>query len=345
MLAVGGVLISHYLPEDAPFQFLPWGPLGVQLFFVISGFLITGILLDLRPDAGSPGLGDALRIFYIRRFLRIFPPYYLLLLVYLVAGIGFPHGAAWACPLYVFNFLALFVNDPFNYLGHLWTLCVEEQFYLVWPFVVLVVPRGQLCRVALLLVIAAPLFRMLLEGIGLPYPAIRNLPLSQFDALAGGALLAMLRNGFGIPGTTAIWEKWRMTVAIAGGLFYLAALKWPFNPMHAMTGATGSALLMMAIVDWAAYGRNGVARHLLMLRPFVYIGKISYGIYLYQFVSLFVVYKLQHLLRHPALMNHAYGFGAVWGVVTLVVAIGSWHLFEQPVLRFKRYFPYHPGVS
>lgn len=340
-LAVGGVLVNHYIPESSPVQFLPWGSLGVQLFFVISGFLITGILLDMRPGGEPAPLRHALRIFYMRRFLRIFPPYYALLLVYVAAKVGFPHGAAWACPLYVFNFLALAVHEPFLYLDHLWTLCIEEQFYLVWPLVVLALPARHLVPLAGLLAFAAPVFRLILEVRGVPCNAIRNLPLSQFDALAGGALLAMLRwQGSHLCGL-ADWKKWRRWSAAAGFLFYVGSLKWPFAPAQQMLAATGSAIFMAALVDWTAHDAKGFAKKLLSFRPLVYVGKISYGIYLYQFVSLFLVYKVQSLLGHPRLMNHWAGFAIVWTMLTLLVSMASWHLFERPVLKLKRRFPYH----
>ena len=339
--AVGGVLVNHYLPEDSCIQFLPWGSLGVQLFFVISGFLITGVLLDMRPGGEPAPLRHALRIFYMRRFLRIFPPYYALLLVYVAAKVSFSHGAAWACPLYVFNFLTVFVHEPFLYLGHLWTLCIEEQFYLVWPLVVLALPRRWIIPVAALLVIAAPVFRSILEIRGVPYLAIRNLPLSQFDALAGGALLAMARWDASCRPGLVVWEKCRPWIALAGFVLYLLCLKGPVSQTVQMLGATASALFMAALVDWAAHGAKGIAGNMLAFRPLVYIGKISYGIYLYQFASLFLLYKLQHLLGHPRLMNNWAGFALVWTAITILISMVSWHLFERPILQLKRRFPYH----
>jgi len=338
--AVGAVLVNHYVPEDLWFQFLPWGSLGVQLFFVLSGFLITGILLDMRPGGEPAPLRHALSIFYMRRFLRIFPPYYALLFVYMIAKVSFPHGAAWACPLYLFNFLALFFQEPFPYLDHLWTLCIEEQFYLVWPLVVLAVPRRWLIPLAALLAVSAPVFRLILEVQDLPYTAIRNLPLSQFDALAGGALLAMARWNKNSSAGLAVWKKWRFMFAVGGLLFYLASLKWPIAPAQQMLAATGSAVFMAALVDWAAHGGNGIARTILSFQPLVYLGKISYGLYLYQFVSLFLLYKLQHLIGHPRLMNHWAGFALCWTATTLLISMASWHLFERPVLKLKRRFRY-----
>jgi peptidoglycan/LPS O-acetylase OafA/YrhL len=328
-LAVMGVLVDHYLPHELWFQsLLQWGQLGVQLFFVISGFLITRILLDMRPDGTRPGLRQALKVFYLRRALRIFPPYYALLLVYVLIGVKFQHGAAWACPLYVFNFLGLFTNDPFEFLGHFWSLCVEEQFYLAWPLVVLALPRPWIAPVAA----------------DVPYNALRSLPLSQFDFLGCGALLAILRwRESTLPGL-AFWEKWRLWIGLAGLIIHVILLKWPQTPTQSMFNASGAAVMMTALVDWAAHGTKSKAQSLLMLPPLVYVGKISYGIYLYQFLTLFLLYKVQSLLGHPAFLNGPLGFAGLWAALTLLVAMASWHFFERPLLKLKRFFPYRGGL-
>ena len=343
-LAVGGVLVAHYLPPEWWFQLvLDWGQLGVQLFFVISGFLITGILLNMRPDGTRPSLRQALKVFYLRRTLRIFPPYYALLLVYFVIGVKFPHGAAWACPLYVFNFLGLFTADPFEFLGHFWSLCVEEQFYMAWPLVVLALPRLWIAPVAACLVVIAPVFRAVLLNAEVPYNALRSLPLSQFDFLGCGALLAILRSRDSVLPGLAFWERWRLWIGLAGLVIHVILLKWPQTPTQSMFNATGAAVMMTALVDWAAHGRKSKAQSLLMLPPLVYVGKISYGIYLYQVLTLFLVYKVQSLLGHPAFLNGPWGFAGLWAAFTLIVAMASWHCFERPLLKLKRFFPYRSG--
>src|SRR6188474_573227 len=138
-LAVTAVAVSHWTP-DFLVGIVPWGT-GVQLFFVLSGFLITGILLRSRPtDHGVP-LSNALRVFYARRFLRIFPLYYGVLVLCLLLGAGTIY-QTWPWHFsYVTNFYYWRyghgdeVSDPFL---HFWSLSVEEQFYLMWPLIVLV---------------------------------------------------------------------------------------------------------------------------------------------------------------------------------------------------------------
>ncbi len=142
--AVTAVLIRHFWPELQPG--LDLGARGVHLFFVLSGFLITGILLRSRAlveDSGR-GTGLAIRRFYIRRFLRIFPIYYLVLAV--TWALGFPDvrsGIVWHLA-YGSNILFAIENQWPPTTAHLWSLSVEEQFYLIWPLLMLLVPRRHL---------------------------------------------------------------------------------------------------------------------------------------------------------------------------------------------------------
>ena len=144
-LAFVGVAVSHWSPNFLA-GIVPWGT-GVQLFFVLSGFLITGILLRSRPADLGISMPTALRVFYVRRCLRIFPLYYGVLALCLLFAIG-PIATTW--PWHVSYLSNLFyarqghaspVEDPFL---HLWSLSVEEQFYLLWPLVALVANRRAL---------------------------------------------------------------------------------------------------------------------------------------------------------------------------------------------------------
>jgi peptidoglycan/LPS O-acetylase OafA/YrhL len=144
--AVLGVVVVHnWQPSSHTFivGWFDWGTLGVRLFFVLSGFLITGILIDGRELAPHDSRRRLvfMRQFYARRFLRIFPVYYAVLFVLLIAGVGqirqiWPWLFSYGTNVYVWHYLAYPYAVP-----HFWTLAIEEQFYLLWPFVLLFLPR------------------------------------------------------------------------------------------------------------------------------------------------------------------------------------------------------------
>src|SRR5882672_1783125 len=157
-IAVALVLMTHY----THFRWTLIGSrTGVLLFFILSGFLITGILLDIKEAmTGSASQSAfALRQFYCRRFLRIFPLFYATLLVTYIAG--FPDVRiylGWHAA-YLSNFLFFWKQSYLGYAGHFWSLAVEEQFYLVWPAVILLAPKRMLLSIILSCVLAAPVTR------------------------------------------------------------------------------------------------------------------------------------------------------------------------------------------
>jgi peptidoglycan/LPS O-acetylase OafA/YrhL len=196
--AVGVVLVEHYIPDgDAVGSALPWGAFGVRLFFVLSGFLITGILYRcrLQLEARELSLRAVLRSFFARRFIRLMPVYY----VYLFACVWMlPFGRPylWAFALYLQNFLFALHPDVFaKLLAHFWSLAVEEQFYLTWPLVILLVPTRRLIAVLCAFIAVGPLFRVagLVAGF-LPLQIDMMMP-AHFDTLGVGGLFAVLAAG------------------------------------------------------------------------------------------------------------------------------------------------------
>ncbi len=145
-IAVLLVIVHHWVPENSILNYTPNGPLGVNIFFVLSGFLITGILLKSKKQVETHGLArkTVFRNFYIRRTLRIFPIYYLLLIVlwYLKDPSIQKDGVYYFT--YTSNFL--FYSEQFfpGRLAHLWPLAVEEQFYIIWPFLIIFTLRKYL---------------------------------------------------------------------------------------------------------------------------------------------------------------------------------------------------------
>lgn len=337
-LAVLAVLVHHTMPTVR--DRLNPGAAGVRLFFVLSGFLITGILLRARAEAAAAGQGRlrVLFAFYARRALRIFPIYYLMLL--LAAWLGLPEvraTLAWHLAYLSNHFVAARGSWPPAPLGHLWSLAVEEQFYLLWPTLVLFAPARRLTALFAAPVLLAPLCRLLFAWLdGNPLRA-GVLTATCLDSLGLGALLALLRER-GAPtanrlASMGLWLGLPLLAAVTasslleyGGLFRIVAKDLAY------------ALLSVWLVDRARAGMGGRAGRLLTWRPLVYLGTISYGVY------------LLHDFVRPAL--RALGLGAwlpteggwlqllcVTGL-TLPTAALSWHLFEKPLNDLKRHFPY-----
>jgi peptidoglycan/LPS O-acetylase OafA/YrhL len=326
------------------------GWIGVQLFFVLSGFLITGILLDTR---GAPKAWSA---FYMRRLLRIFPLYYAALVIaFFVAPLvtghvraGAPH-AGW-----FFAYLANWSADAKRTAGdlaHFWSLQVEEQFYLVWPVIVLALRPRAFAAIAIGLVLLAPATRVFILGMGWSPEWAYQLTLGRVDALALGGLAALAMRDEGL------FARWSARLAPVGGAFTAALLvvfaaSRGFGRTNPLVQTAGYSLLsfvftagVFATVLSAAKG--GRLARALAARPLRVLGTYSYGVYVF------------HL---PLLVALRDGFGidlaggsagrriVVRTLFTAAVLIGSlggavlsYHLFEKRFLDLKRYFVARAG--
>lgn len=304
---------------------------GVWLFFVISGFLITGILLRCRESTAS--VGENLRRFYIRRVLRIFPLYYGVLLVLFVLDVPDIRNHFPAFLTYTSNFEFIAHREWPVMGGHFWTLAVEEQFYLVWPLIILTVPRRYLLGSILVLAASAPLWRIWAAVSDWGYFATYLPPVAALDTLGLGAILALGVKWY--PGRVRSWANWAgfagITALVVAGLTRLFDL----DP-HGI--ALDMAITLLA--GWSVYhayvGFSGPTGRVLSFRPFVYLGAISYGIYVFH---AFAAYFFSHVGLHIATTN-AVVFFLILTVATIGVAALSWHLFEKPINDLKRYFPY-----
>ena len=341
-VAVSLVLAEHYTRHELP---LATGRTGVILFFLLSGFLITGILLDARARAGEVGGGapTVLRRFYGRRFLRIFPLYYASLAVLCAAGVpDVRRYAGWH--------LAYLSNVLFSRLGvwpaatsHLWSLAVEEQFYLAWPLAILFAPEALLLPAMLALIALAPASRL---ALGLLWPPIAPyvLPVCVLDSLGLGALLAYAWRYEVMP-----WRRLERLVAAlsAGGLAGYAALYLTlrlagWNELAWVAASdTLTALAMIYVVFAAARGAAGPFGRLLGARPLAYLGRISYGIYLWHLFVPPLLYKAVAAAGAPQPRNGP-ALRAAWTILTVAVSALSWRFFERPINALKRHIPYVP---
>ena len=351
--AIAAVAFSHWVPENLQFG-LPWGT-GVQLFFVLSGFLITGILLDNKTDENHPQLGMLLvtwRRFYIRRCLRIFPLFYVVLVTALIFDLKpirdtWPWHFSYLSNVYYFRMGV--AGDPF---GHFWSLAVEEQFYLVWPFLVLLLPERFLRWSFLALILVAPVFRIAVNGIALYHPATaRYLTPASLDALGIGGLLAFLvrrdqsseKPGHslarlclyvGLPG------------AVAPGLMRHAGVA--NSVANSIVDSVGHLCLVLFygwVVWTAARGFPGIIGKVLSWGPLVYLGKISYGLYVFHLLTGSLLPLVTRLFQVPSsvAMNMTFRV-TVQAVLTIGLAMASWHAFEKPLNDLKRFFPYSGGT-
>ncbi len=345
-LAVAGVMVTHFFYERPGVRALRLGSYGVSLFFVLSGFLITGILLDAREHAARAEAGrlHLLRQFYARRFLRIFPLYYFVLALTAAIGVtAFRDTWPWHVA-YASNFYFAHRGSWLAPVTPYWSLALEEQFYLAWPWVVLFVPPRRLFAVVLAGVIACPLARlaMYLSGRVDPF-AIGVLPTGSADLLFAGALLA-------VTARDPAPARMRRVVCIAGlwfGVPTLAlvrvteALGWPGQTARGVLEVTALAGVFTWVVDRGARGFEGAIGRGLSWAPVAYVGRISYGLYVWHALLSYVSYGVfarvgLHLA--PGSLVRA----ALLTAVSLGVASLSWVVLERPLNELKRHFPYVP---
>jgi peptidoglycan/LPS O-acetylase OafA/YrhL len=301
------------------------GWMGVDLFFVLSGFLITGILLDTNRYP------DYFKNFYARRALRILPLYYsILLLMFVVIPLLHPSDARtifersspwWAFPLFLQNFL-LVSTMAAGPLGATWSLAIEEQFYLVWPLIVRHCSYTQLRRIAIAtILLAIPLTYYLSSQ----HVRIYSNVFCRQVGLMAGALLALLVRSNGFEPSRYLRIAWIVFAATSFGTFvseYLNA-RW--------VTFTVVALAASSFVFLALYSEQKWLQMALRNRFLRYTGLISYGLYLTHKIPLDLAQAL-HLDRHPIYILPAMFAGSY------ALATASWFLLEQPFLRMKRFF-------
>jgi peptidoglycan/LPS O-acetylase OafA/YrhL len=295
--------------------------MGVDLFFVLSGFLITGILISNKELSFRGYIGA----FYKRRALRILPPYVLLMLV---ASLLF--GVAWAKHWYLYSFFMMNLIPPLGIatpdaLSTLWSLAVEEQFYLAWPFLVFFADEAVIGWTAVALIISAPILRGLCTPLFARHWAIYMLTPFRLDCLSVGALIAIA------------WRHHRDKIKKYGhfGLLATAIVPFAFRILSKRPGFSTYAntvegnvviyeLTLIActgLILWALSGRGTWA---LTLPPVIYVGRISYTIYLIHLAVLIVL--LQHF--QSQWLTTLLGL-----VITLLYASLSWYFVERPLLN------------
>ncbi|WP_347160182.1 acyltransferase family protein [Pontibacter chitinilyticus] len=352
--AVLTVLFYHFLPMYQLIgRILDIGVLLV-FFFVLSSYLITKILLTgkdkgLAAGYSKPKIG---LVFLMRRTIRIFPAYYFYLcILLLIPAASYVREHASTYFFYVSNYEIFFSQQWGELTAHIWTLAVEEQFYILWPWVILLTPNRHLPKVLFAIIACGVLSRIILFSV-LDNPAMENVTLlvltpTCLDGFGFGALLAY-QHYYG----SSIQHLWRK-------VFFIALPVWIGTLFLAMPAVSIVAdrvfvsLFAMFIIEGANIGYKNLFGKVLEHPVVLYLGKISYGIYLYHILAVFLFWEaydkvtkhIHHLggirmSRITEFLVQPWVCFPIYLVLSVLFATASWYLLEKPINNLKRFFIY-----
>ena len=327
-VAILAVFLNHTLHTP-----LTW--VGVDIFFVLSGFLITGILMQRKVSRGG-----YFSYFYSRRAFRILPPYILTVFVYGLFFSWYSFRPWWLFAFFGMNLQRLFVSTHLFFPLPLWSLAVEEQFYFVWPIVILLVSEKVLFRLAVAALIFTPILRFFCTPLFHTEFAIYMLTPFRADLLCAGAVLAILWK-HRTPRLEQLCRTrgWLGFIAGFGGL--ALAQFWPALRLSSNTRSGNaldyslSVLGSFSLLAWTL-ADHGWLRALLVTRPMRFIGQISYTMYLVHLIPIFLMQRHTSSGLVVALVSLP---------ITLVYSSLSWFFMEKPLIAFAaRKVPGHPPV-
>ncbi|MFY0407333.1 acyltransferase family protein [Solicola sp. PLA-1-18] len=304
----------------------PVGQLGVTVFFVLSGFLITGILVREHDRTGTVSL----RAFYLRRTLRIWPAFYVFLAVVgvlaLVGAVAVSGTSLLAAATFTYNYVS---SADSWWVGHTWSLAVEEQYYLLWPLALLFLSRRRAAWLAAAVVLASPLLRTA-TWLLVPHSAEGQVPFyfhTRADALALGSLVALAPSTFPSAWTrvVAVLRRPVVTVAaLAALLAHVVASVVLAVPYEMAAGYSLTAVCAATVLVAAGPGGSPAVQRALAIRPLVLAGLVSFSWYLWQ--QLFLTDLNTTWTGTPGLDV----------ACSLLVAVLSYRLVEQPFLRLQQ---------
>jgi len=318
------------------------GWMGVDLFFVLSGFLITGILVD------SVASKHYYRNFIARRTVRIFPLYYVFLAVITPAVALSSHWSLlqqWGGPAWFFVYLGNFraawmqVQPPTLTFTALWSLQVEEQFYVLYPAVVFFLSRNHLRRVLIVCIITAPILRLILR-LYVPGSTEAQYVLMpcRMDALAMGGLVAVLLRSPDLRfQRKQLWAGLFLAVLILSAICLHQGANWNHGLMSTLgfsaTAAAGAFLLTLVVL-----GPNERLTRMFRWRPLIYTGQIAYGLYLLHAPASWAARSLIARLSGIPIEEHSALSVPITFAAAFAAASLSWKYFESPILRLKDRF-------
>lgn len=338
-VAVAMVMITHFSPTLS--RVADWGNIGVRLFFVLSGFLITTVLLRSRDrvDAGKSTRWAALDRFFSRRIMRLWPVYFLCLFLAYAFHVSGTYTSIWWHALFATNHYVYTNRDWPTLLSHFWTLAVEQQFYVIWPVVLLWIPLRAVPPLLLGVALVGPLSRGFLVLTGATTPDFVGVLLPCcLDLFAlGGAIAWALRHERPRWLPARLDRGW-ISAALVLWLVVGTALRcygrtipgWPVY--DGWIQAIGFASLIAFVIQHPENRFCGILRH-----PWVvYLGQISYGIYIY--------HNFMHRIG-PALLRRVIGQNYFESetvhvlyltALSVTVAALSYHVFENPLRKLGR---------
>lgn len=333
-IAVLMVIIWHRFPEGHFMKMIPVGPFGVNIFFVLSGYLISRILFEgvLKIKAKTATSYQLIKSFVIRRSLRIFPIYYIVLfLMYFTDGIignSFRDNFAWYF-FYASNYLIYNEGRWFGCLAHLWSLAVEEQFYLVWPFLVLVFFRNRILGLLLTAILVGTLAPLFMDGI------TYVLTVSCINAFGIGALLAYVE--VIKPQWKSVFIKIVSVLAVVSVIFIF--VHYFIYEFSIFFDRFLVSCIAVAIIAYCRYHQDSfLVTKILENKMLSFIGLISYGVYLYHnIVPRYWIVVLNRLdVKTPSTLgNFSYLEFFIQTAFVIFISYLSWVIIEKPILKWK----------
>jgi len=330
-IAITMVMLHHYLTVH-----LPFAGYGVAMFFVLSGYFGTRSLIGLRAHAGGPDFShrQAAGIFYARRYLRIFPPHLLLLAVTAILAVPDARETLGWNLLFTSNIGMMVEGDWFGRFSPLWSLSLLEQFYLIWPALILLMPKRWLAHTALAAILVSVLYLLTIWQFQasafwwfMPLPA-------GLDSLGAGALLAVWRHD-AEQNSRQLRLLRRLGLWLGGpavALFILSKM-WHFQmPVQDLYSPVLISLFFVWVIDRTLDGIGGPLGALLRIRWLAAAGQVSYAAFLFHNFTELLLLPIPGLA--PLLETN-------WGALilvpaTFVLAHLSWVLLERPISDYRK---------
>jgi peptidoglycan/LPS O-acetylase OafA/YrhL len=355
-VAVALVLLDHWLAEK---NILPLGHLGVTMFFVLSGFLITRILIQskLKDDKVGRSHWFSVKQFIIRRSIRIFPIYFISIFVLYILDVPPVRDTVFWCLGYATNLYIAINQHWMGTIDHLWSLAVEEQYYLVFPYLILFLPTKHYLKILTIMILLSIVLRIALYLHGSEWMVQYVLMPTCLDCFGLGGLMAYYFTFH----KESIFEKLANSwlVLLSFGIYsasvcytlYQQSITQQFHQFgNVVAERFVSAVFCFFLITKAVDGYQTLGKWILENPIVNYLGRISYGIYLYHnFIYNFyhtpqtsIVLRALHKIQRtiPAISMNIVFELLYFLVITVVVASISWFVIEKPVNHLKRYFTY-----
>jgi peptidoglycan/LPS O-acetylase OafA/YrhL len=336
-LAITSVVVNHWFPEGSRANYISTVVEAPNIFFTISAFLVTTILLNDRQKAEKQTISKKVlyRNFFLKRALRIFPAYYLTILgTYIIQRDTLSPSGYLSFSLYLSN-IYIYLTREWGYLAHLWSIAVEQQFYTLWPLLILFVKRNYLPYALAACIVAGVVSQHLESGNG--FEGI--LTNTVLDTLGIGALLAWFVKTY----PHLLQKANRILWPVALGCVFLIIGQAVWGHFFFLHNRTLMAIVTVTLIiffivksDSSRYTFSFLFRNSLL----IFIGKISYGIYLYHLTVFFHGYRILKFVNNKAGLafrdtKNLYMLECM--IILIVLSWISWKYIELPISNLKKY--------